>query len=254
LIEQGKSPKLFADFELEVTFAGREDLMPGLSQLVKRINESREVLFWLLLLGSWQFLVAPGGKNAVFGAAGTAVFLVFARRNLGRLRGLGLDHAGWRPTTRARWLVAAVTGFVAGAAVFGIGSASRRSMMLSSDWRLVLLQVTLGPVLEEVVFRGYLFALLTWSFQRLGANLALNWLTIVTAAVAFALVHLAQPGVSWLQLACITFTGTLYGWIRCRSGSTAPAAASHAVYNLTLYAAAGLLAISASGSAAPVKL
>jgi membrane protease YdiL (CAAX protease family) len=34
-------------------------------------------------------------------------------------------------------------------------------MILSSNWRLALLQVTLGPVLEEVVFRGYLFSLLT---------------------------------------------------------------------------------------------
>jgi membrane protease YdiL (CAAX protease family) len=187
--------------------------MQGLSPLLKRICEYREVLFWLLLLGSWQFLMAPSGKNAVFGATGTAMFLAFAFRNLGRLRGLGLGYASWRPTTRARWLVAGASGFVAGAAVFGIGSASGLSMMLSSDWRLVLLQVTLGPVLEEVVFRGYLFALLKWLFQRLGANLALNWLTIVTAAVAFALVHLAQPGVSWMQLACITFTGALYGWI-----------------------------------------
>jgi membrane protease YdiL (CAAX protease family) len=223
--------------------------MQGLSPLLKRFCEYREVLFWLLLLGSWQFLVAPSGKNAVFGATGTAVFLVFAFRNLGRLRGLGLGYAGWGPTTRAKWLVAGASGFVAGAAVFGIGSASGLSMMLSSDWRLVLLQVTLGPVLEEVVFRGYLFALLEWFFQRLGANLALNWLTIVTAAVAFALVHLAQPGVSWMQLACITLTGALYGWIRHRSGSTAPAAASHAVYNLTLYAAAGVVAVSASGNA-----
>jgi membrane protease YdiL (CAAX protease family) len=220
--------------------------MPGLSQLVKRISEYREVLFWLLLLGSWQFLVVPGGKNAVFGAAGTALFLVFACRNLGKLRGLGLGYAAWQPTTRARWLVATGSGLVAGAAVFGIGLAGGRKMMLSSDWRLVLLQVTLGPVLEEVVFRGYLFALLMWSFQRLGANLALNWLSVVTAAVVFALIHLVQPGVSWLQLACITSTGTVYGWIRCRSGSTAPPAASHAMYNLTLYAAAGVLSATSS--------
>src|SRR5713101_4205292 len=69
-----KEYQLFADFESEVTFARREDLMPRLSQLVKRISEYREILFWLLLLGSWQFLVAPGGKNAVFGTTGTAVF------------------------------------------------------------------------------------------------------------------------------------------------------------------------------------
>jgi hypothetical protein len=102
-------------------------------------------------------------------------------------------------------------------------------MMLSSDWRLVVLQLTLGPVLEEVVFRGYLFALLAWSFQRFVTDLVLSWLVVITAALVFAVVHLAQPGVSWLQLACITSTGTLYGWIRQRSGSTAPAPMAHCI-------------------------
>jgi membrane protease YdiL (CAAX protease family) len=57
----------------------------------------------------------------------------------------------------------------------------------------------------------------------------------------FALVHLAQPGVNSLQLACIMMTGGLYGWIRTLSASTAPAAVAHAVYNLTLYGVASVL-------------
>jgi membrane protease YdiL (CAAX protease family) len=217
--------------------------MAGSSQRVKRTNEYRDIFFWLLLLGSWQFLTAPGEKNAMCGAGGTAAFLVFAYRNLGRLRGLGLDYAGWRNTTRVRWLVAAVSGLAAGVAVFGIGSATRQNMALSSNWRLVLLQVTLGPVLEELVFRGYVFTVLAWSLKRIVDDLALHRLVVVISAVVFALAHLAQPGVNWLQLACVTFTGTLYGWIRYHSDSTAAAPATHAVYNLTLYAAAGILAV-----------
>ena len=196
--------------------------MSGLSQLVKSISGCREVVFWLLLLGSWQFLTASGQKNAAFGAVGTAAFVVFACRNLGKLRDLGLSYAAWRPTTRVRWIVAAVSGLVAGVAVFGIGSASGQNMMLSKDWKIVLLQVTLGPILEEVVFRGYLFALLTWSFSKVANGGSRDLFVVAVAAVGFALVHLAQPGVSWLQLACITSTGTLYGWIRWISGSAAP--------------------------------
>jgi membrane protease YdiL (CAAX protease family) len=214
--------------------------MSGFSNLKK--GDYREVLFWLLLLGSWQFLVAPGDRNAVFGVMGTAAFLVFAGWNLGKLTRLGLAYASWRHTTGTVWLVAASSGLIAGAAIYAIGSASGQNMMLSKDWSLVLLQFTLGPVLEEVVFRGYLFALLAWSFRRLAADVVLNWLVVITAALVFAVVHLAQPGVSWLQLACITSTGSLYGWIRQRSGSTAPAALAHAVYNLVLYAAAGVTA------------
>lgn len=216
--------------------------MPGLSTKL-RMGEYREVLFWLLLLGSWQFLASPGRKNGVGGAIGTAVFLLFARGNLDNLRRLGLDYACWRSATGTNWLYAIVSGFIAGVAVFGIGSTSGQSMRLADDWRLVVLQVTLGPVLEEVVFRGYLFALLRWSFSKVADDSLRNWLVVAIAAVVFALVHLVQTGVSWLQLACITSTGTLYGWIRHRSGSTAAAAASHAAYNLTLYAITGVMLV-----------
>jgi membrane protease YdiL (CAAX protease family) len=114
-------------------------------------------------------------------------------------------------------------------------------MVLSNDRRLVLLQVTLGPVLEEIVFRGYLFAFLMWSFSRGDGRRRWNWWVVAVAALLFAVVHLAQPGVSWLQIACIMSTGTMYGWIRAFSGSAAPAAVSHAAYNLTLYAVAALV-------------
>jgi membrane protease YdiL (CAAX protease family) len=150
--------------------------MAGLSPYVNRTREHREILFWLLPLGSWQFLTAEGGRNAALGVVGTAAFLLFAGCNLGKLKALGLANAGWRPTTAAGWLLAASSGLVAGAAVYAIGSASGQNMMLSSDWRLVVLQLTLGPVLEEVVFRGYLFARLAWSFRRFATDLVLNWL------------------------------------------------------------------------------
>ena len=217
--------------------------MPGLSRHVKRISEHKEVLFWLLLLGSWQFLAAPGQRNTLFGVVGTAAFLIFSYLNLGKLTGLGLVYASWLPTTGAGWLIAALSGLVAGSAIYAVGLATGQNMILSNDWRLVILQLTLGPVLEEVVFRGYLFAFLAWSFRRLAPDLMLEWPLVITTALVFAAVHLAQPGVSWLHLACIATTGTSYGWIRQHWGSTAPAAAAHAMYNSTLYAATGVTAL-----------
>jgi len=203
------------------------------------IVERREVLFWLLLLGSWQFLAAPRSKTGIVGAVGTAVFLVYAGANVDRLRGLGLDHARWRSAARTNWVCAAVSGILAGIIVFAIGTVSGQNMRLGDNWQLIALQVTLGPVLEEVLFRGYLFAFLMWLLTRAAIDAGRNQLAVVSSAVFFALVHLAQPGVSWLQLACITSTGTLYGWIRWRSGSTVPAVVSHAAYNLALYAING---------------
>ncbi len=221
--------------------------MPRLQQLMKPAGEFREVLFWLLLLGSWQFLVVSGTRNTICGLAGTSAFLVFAYRNLGRLRGLGLAYAAWRPANRRGWLAAVVSGLVAGAIVSAIGSSSGSGAVLSEDWRLALLQVTLGPVLEEVLFRGYLFAVLVSALKNVVEDPLRERLVVMTSATVFALAHCAQPGVSWLQFACITSTGMLYGWLRYASGSTAPAAASHAVYNLTLYAAATLVAMTQAG-------
>jgi membrane protease YdiL (CAAX protease family) len=209
--------------------------MPGLLMSVKR-GEYREVLFWLLLLGSWQYLASPGSKSGVIGALGAAAFLVYAWKNLDRLTGLGLDHARWRSVPRANWVLAGASGVLAGSAIFLIGSASGQNMSLCDNWRLIALQVTLGPVLEEVMFRGYLFAFLTWLLTRVADDAGRNCLVVVIAAVSFAVAHLAQPGVSWVQLMCIASTGALYGWIRHRSGSTAPAAVSHAMYNFALYA------------------
>jgi hypothetical protein len=52
------------------TFANASGIVAGLSQQMTRLGEYREVLFWLLLLGSWQFLASPGAKGAVVGASG----------------------------------------------------------------------------------------------------------------------------------------------------------------------------------------
>ena len=205
-----------------------------------RANECREVLFWLLLLGSWQFLASSGSRTGAVGAIGTGVFLLYAWANIDRLRGLGLDHACWRSTARANWVLAGGSGLLAGVAVFVIGTLSGQNMRLGDNWKLIVLQVTLGPVLEEVVFRGYLYSLLMWLLGRV-AICGRYRLTVLSVAVIFAVFHLSQPGVSWLQLACITSTGMLYGWIRWRTGSAAPAAVSHAVYNLALYTISGAM-------------
>jgi membrane protease YdiL (CAAX protease family) len=205
-----------------------------------RCGGGREVVFWLLLLGSWQFLAASGNRNGIIGAVGTVVFLLFAAANLDRLEGLGLEHASWRSVAGGTWVLAVTSGFMAGMMVFWIATASGEGMKLSDDRKLMLLQVTLGPVLEEIVFRGYLFALVLWGLTRVRRS-GWDWCAVAIVAVLFAAVHLTQPGVSWVQAACISCTGALYGLVRYASGSVAPAAASHAAYNLTLYAVSSVL-------------
>lgn len=206
----------------------------------------REVFFWLLLLGSWQFLAAPGSRNGIIGAVGTVMFLIFAVANLDRLEGLGLEHARWRSVAGRTWALAVTSGFVAGLIIFWIADVSGEGMKLSDDRKLMLLQVTLGPALEEIVFRGYLFALVLWGLARIRMS-RWDWCVVAIAAVLFAVVHLAQPGVSWVQAVCITCTGAIYGLVRYASGSAVPAAASHAAYNLTLYAVSSVLKLLGEG-------
>src|SRR5438105_550855 len=97
-------------------------MMSGVSTNVKSA-EYREVLFWLLLLGSWQLLASPGGKTGIIGALSAAAFLVFAWANVDRLRGLGLEHANWRSASRMNWMIAGASGCLAGIAVFVIATA-----------------------------------------------------------------------------------------------------------------------------------
>ena len=88
-------------------------------------------------------------------------------------------------------------------------------------------------VIEEIVFRGYLLTLLLNMARRAPLKLG-HLVAVMTAALIFAAAHAGNPGVTWLQLGCITATGCLYGWLRPQTGSTAAALVTHSAYNLVL--------------------
>jgi membrane protease YdiL (CAAX protease family) len=88
---------------------------------------------------------------------------------------------------------------------------------------LALLGVTIGPVCEELVFRGFLQPLLVRSLGALPG--------VLLAAVPFGLLHLREYGYSWRHALLITLAGASFGWMRQRTGSTKAAALMHASYN-----------------------
>src|SRR5215467_14901986 len=94
---------------------------------------AREVVFWLLLLGTWRFLDAPSAQKGFIGCIGTVAFLIFASVSLDRLRELGLDHARWRSVPGRIWLLGAATGCIAGGAVFALALLFGQGMKLSED-------------------------------------------------------------------------------------------------------------------------
>jgi len=89
--------------------------------------------------------------------------------------------------------------------------------------------IVLGPLCEELAFRGFLMPLLMRSF---GAALG-----IVLTGVLFGCLHGYEYSWSWRHMLLITIAGTVFGWVRYRTGSTAASAFMHGTYNLTQFAA-----------------
>ena len=88
--------------------------------------------------------------------------------------------------------------------------------------------VILGPLIEELVFRGFLMPLLVRSY-----GVALG---IIMTAIPFGLLHLAENGWLWQYALLIGLAGAAFGWVRYRTGSTMASAAIHSTYNLTMFA------------------
>jgi len=82
--------------------------------------------------------------------------------------------------------------------------------------------VLLGPIFEEVFFRGFLFAGLVRS--RLGGAG-----TVVVTALAWAVIHVQYD---LYGIATVFVIGLLLGWARLRTGSLALTIALHAAFNL----------------------
>ena len=101
---------------------------------------------------------------------------------------------------------------------------------LISEPRLALLRifaVVLGPVFEELLFRGFLQPLLERALGR--------WLAILLAATGFAMLHGQQYQWAWQQLLVVGLAGVAFGYARYKTGSTAAAALLHGGYNLTFF-------------------
>jgi membrane protease YdiL (CAAX protease family) len=89
--------------------------------------------------------------------------------------------------------------------------------------------VLLGPLCEELAFRGFLMPLLIRSF---GVTTG-----IVATGLLFGSLHAPEYGWHWQHVLLISVAGMVFGWVRVKTGSTAAAAFMHATYNLTQVAA-----------------
>jgi len=138
------------------------------------------------------------------------------------------------------WMV--IAGF---ATALGVGFASTLIKMpttsnpmteMMTDRNSVLLiaafGVTLGPLSEELVFRGFLQPLLVRSLGAVAGILA--------ASIPFGLLHFQEYGDSWPHVLLIAVAGAAFGVMRHATGSTRASTIMHASYNGLLFM--GLLA------------
>jgi len=144
---------------------------------------------------------------------------------------------GWKTAYPGGWLCV-VAGPVLAVGVAGLGSVLRAPVVptpienLVSDRRSLVIMLfflaVCGPLFEELVFRGFLFPLLS---RSLG-----TWPGIVLAAVPFALLHGPQYQWTWQHLVLVGLAGVAFGYARYKTESTAASAIVHSGYNVTFFA------------------
>jgi membrane protease YdiL (CAAX protease family) len=90
-----------------------------------------------------------------------------------------------------------------------------------------------APFFEEVIFRGFLFKVLS---DTRGAGSAVS-----VTAILFALLHIPQLWGSWAGVALIFLVGYVLSFVRWRSNSLIPSFIIHTSYNAMLF---GVFALS----------
>lgn len=86
---------------------------------------------------------------------------------------------------------------------------------------------TLGPLAEELIFRGFFQPLLV---AKLGSIVG-----IAAASLPFALLHGPQYSWTWQHIVLLFMASLTFGIVRHRTGSTAASTMVHATYNLTFF-------------------
>ncbi len=89
--------------------------------------------------------------------------------------------------------------------------------------------ITLGPLAEELAFRGFVQPLLV---KSIGAPAG-----ILVASIPFGLLHFAEYGYSWRHVVLITGAGAAFGWMRHATRSTKASTLMHGAYNALFFAA-----------------
>ena len=98
----------------------------------------------------------------------------------------------------------------------------------AAGYTIAAFAILIAPFMEELIFRGLLFAF----FERLaGVPMA-----VVATAALFAALHVSQYWGAWNHVVLITLVGVCFSLVRGVTGSVTPAYVLHTAYNATLIA------------------
>jgi membrane protease YdiL (CAAX protease family) len=177
----------------------------------------------LFLPAFWK--VSPKACVAVALFVGILVYACIDRGQL-------FAYFGWvHPRQRIYWLYSPVVGAAAATLVIAILHAKHTPLGQTSPATL-LYGVTIGPIIEEILFRGAAFSAIYMTSasikELLGLRLAI---AIVLSSLLFAVAHTRTMGIPWLVFFGM---GTLYALLRWRSNSTAASALMHGMYNAVI--------------------
>jgi membrane protease YdiL (CAAX protease family) len=94
--------------------------------------------------------------------------------------------------------------------------------------------VTLGPLMEELFFRGFLYPWLRGRIGAFGGARAGVWGAVVVTALGFGLLHAAQYGNAWVSVAVIFLVGVVLALVREIKNSVGAGFLVHVGYNGTI--------------------
>lgn len=199
-------------------------------------------LFATLLLVRF-FPVLHALKDPYKLLVGQLIWYLFAMGSLAMILKVRYDRPfwpslGWRAPQIGNALASLAFGPVLAIGLGLIGAALRTPQiplpfenMLNSPALIALfglLVVLIGPLCEELAFRGFILPLLVRTF---GAVVG-----IVVTGILFGMLHgFEYP--DWRPVILIAVAGMVFGWRRYQTGSTINSALMHAGFNLTQFAA-----------------
>jgi membrane protease YdiL (CAAX protease family) len=147
-------------------------------------------------------------------------------------KGQILDYLGWgKLRRRAYWFYAVAGGSLCALLVIELMRTSGNSLAVAPPGEL-LYGVTIGPIIEEAIYRGAAFSVINVTACSVAGLAKLRIaLAIALSSLLFAWSHTRTMGLPWLLIFAM---GIAYALMRWRSNSTAITALMHAMYNAVI--------------------